>query len=182
LDEAGDQSQRGGLAATGRTQQADQVAVRDMQRHIVDHRDGAVSLGQTPQLNRRHAHPPLSRRLPRLSLFDAYPFLAHDLFRKPVPIPDQVRDRLFRDHAPAASTVSSKLFNPARGAETSTDMLPGGCWFFHIFICASGILSQPNTSLMHGSMRRSSTKRLACEACFKCAKCEPWMRFCRIQT
>ncbi len=22
----------------------------------------------------------------------------------------------------------------------------------------------------------------AAEACFKCAKCEPWIRFCRIQT
>jgi hypothetical protein len=61
LDEAGDQPQRGGLAAAGRPQQADQVAVLDMQRHIIDHRDIAVSLGQAPQLNRRHAHSPRYR-------------------------------------------------------------------------------------------------------------------------
>ena len=33
---------------------------------------------------------------------------------------------------PAASTTSSKLRRPARGALTSTAMLPGLCWFFHI--------------------------------------------------
>ena len=32
--------------------------------------------------------------------------------------------------------VSSKLRRPVRGALTSTAMLPGGCWFFHIFVCA----------------------------------------------
>ena len=70
----------------------------------------------------------------------------------------------------AARTASSaarrfhhvlELLKPARGALTSTAMLPGGCWFFHIFMCASGILSHGNTSLMQGSMRRSSTNWLA---------------------
>ena len=60
-----------------------------------------------------------------------------------------------------ASITSSKVRRPARGALTSTAMLPGACWFFHILVCAIGILSQGKTSHMHGSMRRSSTNWLA---------------------
>ena len=33
---------------------------------------------------------------------------------------------------PAASTTSSKVRRPVRGVFTSTAMLPGLCWFFHI--------------------------------------------------
>jgi hypothetical protein len=35
------------------------MAVLDGERDIVDHRDSAISLGQAPQFNRRHANPPL---------------------------------------------------------------------------------------------------------------------------
>jgi len=43
--------------------------------------------------------------------------VAHDLFRKPASIPDQVRDRLFRDHARATRLVlvhRSETFSPIR--------------------------------------------------------------------
>ena len=80
-----------------------------------------------------------------------------------------------RSRPPASSA-------PCVGALTSTAMLPGACRFFHILVCASGISLQGKTSLMQGSMRRSSTNLLAALACFRWAKCEPWMRFCRIQT
>ena len=37
---------------------------------------------------------------------------------------------------------------PVRGALTSTAMLPGACWFFHILVCAIGILL-PGEHLAH---------------------------------
>jgi len=52
------------------------------------------------------------------------------------------------------SIASSSVRQPGRGTFTNTAMLPGGCWFFHIIMWAAGILSQVNTLLMHGSMRR----------------------------
>src|ERR1700729_1477438 len=82
----------------------------------------------------------------------------------------------------AASSTSSDVRSPVVGALTSTAMLPGLCSFFHILVWAAGISVQGNTSDMQGSMRRSSTNLLAAEACLRLAKCEPWMRFCRIQT
>ena len=39
-------------------EQADQPAVLDGERHVVDHRNLSITLGQAPQFNRRHAHPP----------------------------------------------------------------------------------------------------------------------------
>ena len=39
-----------------------------------------------------------------------------------------------------ASMTSSNVRSPVRGALTSTAMLPGLCWFFHIIWWASGIL------------------------------------------
>src|SRR3954470_13015779 len=35
---------------------------------------------------------------------------------------------------PAASMTSSNVRSPDRGALTSTAMLPGACWFFHISV------------------------------------------------
>src|SRR6516164_3542804 len=61
----------------------------------------------------------------------------------------------------AASITSSNVRSPARGVLTSTAMLPGGCRLVRINSCACGILVQGNTSLMQGSMRRSSTNWLA---------------------
>ena len=58
LDETGDQPQRGGLAAARRAQQAHQATVLDGQRYVVDDRERAVVLRQTPQFDRRHAVPP----------------------------------------------------------------------------------------------------------------------------
>ena len=58
LDEARDQPQRRRLAATGRPEQADQPAVLDGERHVVDDRNLSITLGQAPQFNRRHARPP----------------------------------------------------------------------------------------------------------------------------
>src|SRR5215475_9832016 len=49
-----------------------------------------------------------------------------------------------------ASITSSRLRSPVRGALTSTAIFPGGCSFFHIFWCASGIFAHGKTSLMHG--------------------------------
>src|SRR5262245_61124612 len=59
LDEAGNEPQRCRLAATRRAQEADQMTMLDGERYVVDHRDIAISLGQVPQLDRRHALPPL---------------------------------------------------------------------------------------------------------------------------
>src|SRR5208282_55776 len=82
----------------------------------------------------------------------------------------------------AASITSSKVRKPVPGALTSTAMLPGACWFFHILVWATGICAHGKTSDMHGSMRRSMTNLFAAEACLRLAKWEPWIRFCRIQT
>ncbi len=41
-----------------------------------------------------------------------------------------------------ASITSSTVRRPALGELISTAMLPGGCWFFHIRVCAAGIFSQ----------------------------------------
>ena len=65
--------------------------------------------------------------------------------------------RLNQVDPPLASITSSSVRNPVRGALTSTAMLPGGCRLVRINSCACGILVQGNTSLMQGSMRRSST-------------------------
>src|SRR5215831_13456005 len=81
-----------------------------------------------------------------------------------------------------ASITSSNVLSPVRGALTSTAILPGGCRLVRINSCACGIRVQGKTSLMQGSMRRSSTNWFAAEACLRWAKCEPCMRFCRIQT
>src|SRR5499427_2683233 len=86
------------------------------------------------------------------------------------------------DGVAAASITSSNVRRPARGVLTSTAMLPGGCRLVRISSCACGILVQGKTSLIQGSMRRSSTNWLAAEACLRWAKCEPCMRFCRIHT
>src|SRR5262249_574895 len=86
------------------------------------------------------------------------------------------------DGVAAASITSSNVRRPARGVLTSTAMLPGGCRLVRISSCAWGMLVQGKTSLIQGSMRRSSTNWLAAEACLRWAKCEPCMRFCRIQT
>src|SRR5262249_34074738 len=77
------------------------------------------------------------------------------------------------DGVAAASTTSSNVRRPARGVLTSTAMLPGGCRLVRISSCACGILVQGKTSLMQGSIRRSSTNWLAAEACLRWAKCEP---------
>ena len=46
----------------------------------------------------------------------------------------------------------------------------------------AGMSFQAKTSDMQGSMRRSTTRRLAWLACSRLAKWLPWMRFCRIHT
>ncbi len=57
-----------------------------------------------------------------------------------------------------SSRQSSMVRRPGRLAWTSTAILPGLCWFFHIFMCAAGMSSQGKTSDMQGSMRRSTTR------------------------
>ena len=52
FDEARDQPERRGLAATGRAKQANQHAVLDLERNIVDDRRRAIALGQTPATRR----------------------------------------------------------------------------------------------------------------------------------
>ena len=69
LDESGDQPQRRGLAAARRAQQADQMTVLDRERYVVDHRGRAISLGQIPQFDRRHALPSLTSPLARGCFF-----------------------------------------------------------------------------------------------------------------
>src|SRR5579871_6838682 len=76
-----------------------------------------------------------------------------------------------------AAIASSKVRSPVFGAFTRTAMLLGLCWFFHILVWAAGIWSHGKTSDMQGSMRRSRTNLFAADACFRWAKCEPWMRF-----
>src|ERR1700687_346846 len=65
--------------------------------------------------------------------------LTHDLIRKPVPIPDQVRDMLFRDHARScasslrapserrADKSASALLPPAAYAATARSNSPSWC-------------------------------------------------------
>ncbi len=67
LHEACNQAERRGLAATRRTQKADQATVLDLQRHIIDDRKRTVLLRQIPQLDRRH-FPPLRAFTSRTSL------------------------------------------------------------------------------------------------------------------
>src|SRR3546814_831707 len=81
-----------------------------------------------------------------------------------------------------ASIASSIVRRPGVLALTSTAMLPGLCWFFHIFVWARGMSAQAKTSDMQGSRRRSMTSWLAWLACSRLAKWLPWMRFCRIHT
>src|SRR5215475_9732581 len=54
FNEARDQTQSRGLAATGGSEQADQQSMLDAQRHVIDDWRLVVSLGQIPQLDRRH--------------------------------------------------------------------------------------------------------------------------------
>ena len=57
LDEAGDQPQRRGLAAARRPEQADQRAVLDRHRNIVDDGQRPVFFRQPAQFDRRHRNP-----------------------------------------------------------------------------------------------------------------------------
>src|SRR5215470_296710 len=66
-----------------------------------------------------------------------------------------------------ASITSSNVLSPVRGALTRTAILPGGCRLVRINSCACGIRVQGKTSLMQGSIRRSSTNWLAAEACLR---------------
>jgi hypothetical protein len=56
LEEPGQQPQRRGLAAAGGAEQADQLAVVDRQRDIIDHRKRSKSLGQAAQINGRQSN------------------------------------------------------------------------------------------------------------------------------
>src|SRR5882672_11482627 len=59
FEKARDQPQRGGLAAAGWAEQANQLPVIDPQRNVIDHRKRAKSLGQAAQINGRqspHSH------------------------------------------------------------------------------------------------------------------------------
>jgi hypothetical protein len=47
LDETGNEPQRRRFAATRRAQQANQMAMLNGERNVVDHRDMTISLGQT---------------------------------------------------------------------------------------------------------------------------------------
>ena len=55
LHETRNQAQGRGLAAARRPQQAHQAAVLDGERNVIDDGERSVALGQTAQLNRRHA-------------------------------------------------------------------------------------------------------------------------------
>ena len=78
--------------------------------------------------------------------------------------------------------ASSRVRRPGRLAWTSTAILPGLCRFLRILVWARGMSCQEKTSDMQGSMRRSTTRVLACEACIRLAKWLPWIRFWRIHT
>jgi hypothetical protein len=55
LQEAGEQSQRRGLAAAGGAEQADQLTVIDPQRDVIYNRKRSKSLGQAAQINGRQS-------------------------------------------------------------------------------------------------------------------------------
>jgi len=55
FQEAGEQSQRRGLAAAGRAQQADQLTVIDPQRDVIYNCKRSESLGQAAQINGRQS-------------------------------------------------------------------------------------------------------------------------------
>ena len=59
-DQPGDQIERGRLAAAGRTDQRDELAVLDGQRHVVDRHDGAVGLDKISQDHLSHETLPSS--------------------------------------------------------------------------------------------------------------------------
>jgi hypothetical protein len=50
-ERTGDQAQRRGLAAARRPEQADEAAVLDALRNVIDHGDRAITLRQTPELD-----------------------------------------------------------------------------------------------------------------------------------
>ena len=70
-----------------------------------------------------------------------------------------------------------KVRNQVRGDWTSIHMLPGLCSFRYIFMWVAGMSAQGKTSDMQGSRRRSTISRLAADACLRCAKWLPWIRF-----
>jgi hypothetical protein len=70
LDEARDQPQRRGLAAARRPEQADERAVVDRHRHVVDYGQRPVFLGQPAKLDRRQRPSPRIR--PRIARGDAH--------------------------------------------------------------------------------------------------------------
>jgi hypothetical protein len=71
--------------------------------------------------------------------------LEHDLFRKPVPTPDHVRGRLFRDHAlMRANSLALRLF------------LSATAWTVVILVATGFVLS----SLYRQSVERAFDRRL----------------------
>jgi hypothetical protein len=56
LDEAGDDPEQGGLAATGRTEQRDQLAPLDLQSHVVDREPRAVTVSDAVKRKRLGSH------------------------------------------------------------------------------------------------------------------------------
>ena len=70
------------------------------------------------------------------------------------------------------------VFRPRRGAPTSTDMLPGGCWFFHIFICALKGSCPTRTPPPHARVDATLARSgYACEACLRCDRASPGCAF-----
>jgi hypothetical protein len=58
FEEAGDQPQRRGLAAAGRTEQADKLPVVNPQGDIIDDGKRSEPLGEAAQINGRQSMPP----------------------------------------------------------------------------------------------------------------------------
>jgi hypothetical protein len=56
LDEAGDDPEQGGLAATGRAEQRDQFAPLDLQSHVVDREPRAVTVSDAVKRKRLGSH------------------------------------------------------------------------------------------------------------------------------
>jgi len=56
LDKAGDDPEQGGLAATGRTEQRDQLAPLDLQSHVVDREPRAVTVSDAVKRKRLGSH------------------------------------------------------------------------------------------------------------------------------